>query len=49
MGTPLKIKIRKFMKEMKCPHLNYSRRSIWCGVQDFIRCECEDCGKVWIE
>lgn len=49
MGTPLKIKIRRFMKELKCPHVAYSGKVVHCGYQEFTRYECKDCGKVWIE
>ena len=49
MATPLKIKFRKFMSELKCPHISYSKETKHCGFQSFVVCECNKCGKVWIE
>lgn len=49
MGTPLKVKLRRFLKELKCPHKSYISRGRGCGNLTFVECECVKCGKVWIE
>lgn len=49
MGTPLKIKIRQLIKEVKCKHLNCTYKLRGCGYSDFILGECQDCGKMWVE
>lgn len=46
---PIKVKLREFIKELKCSHKQYTRDSRRCGFQDFIYCECKNCGKTWVE
>lgn len=46
---PIKVKLRELFEELKCPHKEYKQTFRYNGYQEFIDCECEKCGKSWVE
>lgn len=46
---PLKIKLRKFIKQIMCSHKDYSGKCIDTINQSFVIFECKNCGKSWVE
>lgn len=49
MSKPIKVRVRKFLKELTCLHKDFTAKTRMTGMQEFLICECNKCGKVWVE
>lgn len=46
-GEPFKVWIRRFIKEVKCPHKCYSSECRHIGFLTYTIHTCKKCGKTW--
>lgn len=46
-GEPFKVWIRRFIKEVKCSHKDYTSEYIHIGFSSYTTHTCKKCGKTW--
>ena len=46
---PIKVRLREFIRELKCSHNEYTKVIRSCGFKEYVCCECKKCSKAWLE
>lgn len=51
MSISVKIKLRRFWKELTCPHYEDEliEKVIEAGGREYLHTTCTQCGKTWVE
>ena len=51
MSIPVKVRLRRFWKELTCPHYEDEliEKIIEVGSREYLHVTCPQCGKTWVE